>query len=160
MESRAVPFPMLTVDKGITRFSLQLGSVDQAHRWLTNWNFAHLERRALCLPVWTTPSLQVTSSLANSSNRSGSLPYRWLPSDPWDSFTDFRGVRWVKQPPDVQETSVGSQPPPCSLDFIEFPGDGWLICSIQSSTSLTVVSVEDSGLAMLDPMLDAQRTDS
>ena len=39
-EPQSVPFQVLSVEKGITRPTLQLGTKDLARRWLANWNLA------------------------------------------------------------------------------------------------------------------------
>ncbi len=43
MKPWSVLLPVLTVDKDVTRLALQLDSIDQARRWLANWNLAYLE---------------------------------------------------------------------------------------------------------------------
>ena len=60
-----------------TKLSLGLhfSSADHAHRWLANWNFTYLERKASCLLVSAVPSLQVCSSLAIVLTQSGTLPH-------------------------------------------------------------------------------------
>ncbi len=47
-EPRSLPLPVLTVDKGIMRLTLQLGSVELAHRWLANWTLSYLDHRVSC----------------------------------------------------------------------------------------------------------------
>ncbi len=72
-EPCSLPLPVFTVGKGITRLTLQLGSIDQARRWLAKWNLAFLEWRASCLPLSVTP-VTSTSTLASSTTLSGSQP--------------------------------------------------------------------------------------
>ena len=69
-----LPLPVCTVDKGITRLALQLGSIDIARRWLANWNLAFLERRASCRPLSVSPLTSGSGTLAFVSTLSGSQP--------------------------------------------------------------------------------------
>ena len=71
-EPRLLPLPVCTVDKGITRLALQLGSVDIAHRWLANWNLVFLERQASCRPLSVSPLTSGSGTLAYVSTLSGS----------------------------------------------------------------------------------------
>ncbi len=160
MEPRSVPLPVLSVDKGITRLALQLGSVDLACWWLANWNLAYLEHRALCLPVSTT-SLSCTSYLVVSLAQSGSQPQvtgspqvvsRQSPRSALPTFEEAvkstgHQTSSASITSSVQEMSAGSQPPLVST----FSTPPECLHSIQSLTSLAiVVSVEDADLAMLD----------
>ena len=47
-EPWSLSLPMLTVDKGVTRLTLQLRYVELALRWLANWTLAYLDHRASC----------------------------------------------------------------------------------------------------------------
>ncbi len=63
-EPRSQPLPVVTVSKGITRLTLQLGSLELARRWLANWNLAYLDRRASCHPVTVSPLTKGQGTLA------------------------------------------------------------------------------------------------
>ncbi len=54
----SVLLPVQSVDKGITRLALQLGSVDKACCWLVNWNLTYLDHTAPSLPLSTGPLTQ------------------------------------------------------------------------------------------------------
>ncbi len=50
-EPQSLPLPVLTVDKGVTRLALQLGSVELSRHWLANWTLVYLDHRAPCQPL-------------------------------------------------------------------------------------------------------------
>ncbi len=89
MEPRSVPFPVLSVDVGLTRLVLYLSSIDQACKRLTNYNSAYLHHSPSCLPPSTLPSLiprwytVSSSSLPFSSSHCGVFPQLCLTS--WET---------------------------------------------------------------------------
>ena len=119
METRSAPLSVVSVDKGIMRLALQLGSVDEAHRWVVNWNLAFLDCRAPYLPISTGPPPQV-STLATLSTRSSSLPQET--GSTWVGSLQTPGsglLTWEESP----GSTAQQLPPALILSSVHISGD-------------------------------------